>query len=469
MAGAIRPQNSEGSLRAIDAELTAQVKGYATEELHADLVGIANIERFEHAPARMSPQGIMPAARSVIAMAVHHPDACVEMGGMAHPQEMGPYRIQIPMNFRLDEMSYRMALFLERGGRRAVPIAASNIWRYRGYKDLTAHFAPDLSHRHVAVAAGLAEFGYSGLAITPEYGARQRYVTVITDAELTPSRLLEPGSVCDNCMLCAEHCMAAALTKELDGWNVVKIEDKEYRYVKKNLWRCAWGEHFGLDLDLDIPDKVTEDVILEAVKRLGTRGGAMGSCLRYCLPESRRRFDPEYTNAPRRKRDVHPGQSAAGRRLVELARACAARQGVDFLVVPPVEQLAAEGVDLKAFLPDAESVVSVGLSGAMATGEPSPGPAPAARNAAWVRDYVLVQAAYDIARLLEQHGHSAVTLTDFPESTLHKLLDGTKAGDGVRTRTVVTSAALPPTGLRRPASAPSPARSPQELRARIER
>ncbi|HHX38475.1 MAG TPA: hypothetical protein GX715_00790, partial [Armatimonadetes bacterium] len=139
-------KDQSGAVRPVDSGLTGRVKEFAFSELGADLVGIANIERFANAPLRMSPQGILPSARSVVVMALHHPDACIEMGGIEHPQVIGPYRVQYWMNTRLDEISYRMGLFLEKEGYAAVPIVSSNIWRYKGYKDLTAHFAPDISH-----------------------------------------------------------------------------------------------------------------------------------------------------------------------------------------------------------------------------------------------------------------------------------------------------------------------------------
>ena len=45
------------------------------------------------------------------------------------------------------------------------------------------------------VVAGLADMGYSGLALTPEYGARNRFVTIITDEErlyeLVPRLLID--------------------------------------------------------------------------------------------------------------------------------------------------------------------------------------------------------------------------------------------------------------------------------------
>ncbi|MEI6425582.1 MAG: hypothetical protein WCP55_25440, partial [Lentisphaerota bacterium] len=93
-----------------DNKITSEIKNYAMRSLNADLVGIANIERFKNAPLKMSPQGIMPSARSVVVMAIHHPDAAIELGGLKHPQEIGPYSVQYTMNTRLDDMSYRMGL-----------------------------------------------------------------------------------------------------------------------------------------------------------------------------------------------------------------------------------------------------------------------------------------------------------------------------------------------------------------------
>ena len=112
--------------------LKTRIKNYA-HELGADLVGFGNIERCEHAPLMMSPQGLMPTARTVVVMALRHPDACIEMGGEKHPQEIGPYSVQYLMNSRLDDLSYRMATFLEEEGHEAIGIASSNIWRYNSY------------------------------------------------------------------------------------------------------------------------------------------------------------------------------------------------------------------------------------------------------------------------------------------------------------------------------------------------
>ncbi len=443
---------------AVDSRLTGQVKAFALNELNADLVGVANIERFEHAPRMMSPQGILPTARSVVVMAVHHPDAAIELGGETHPQEIGPYRVQYIMNMRLDEMAYRMGLLLEREGWASVPIVSSNIWRYKGYKELTEHFAPDISHRHAAVAAGLADFGYSALAITPEYGARVRFISVITEAVLEPSPLIEPGTVCDDCRLCVENCLSRALAKEIRGTSIVRIEDKQYTYADKNLWRCAWGEHFDLDLDLPIPDVVDEDVILENVCQHGRRGGEMGSCLRYCVPAARRVMDLSYSSAPRRLR-LSPENDEPHRGFEQQVQAIAYANGLDFTAVATTAQVQALGQELTTWLPEAKAAVVIGIHHRRAEGADTTGAA---------RVYLLDAAAYDVARELERRGYDGVSLTDFPEATWQGAFEGVGEDRAVVTRTILTTAPLEPTSRRlntpRPAGDQSPAALKQRLR-----
>lgn len=419
-----------------DTALTQEIRDYALRTLNADLVGFADRSRYTNAPARMSPQGLMPESRSVIVMALHHPDAAIELGGRQHPQIIGPYTIQYHMNARLDEISYRMGLFLQARGWRAVPIVSSNIWRYKGYKEMTEQFAPDLSHLHSAVATGLAEFGYNGLAITPEYGARQRYVSIVTDAPLEPTPLLEPGSVCDNCMLCRKHCRSGALAKELEGFNEIHIADKTYRYVRKNLWRCAWGEHFDLDLDLPIPEHVNEQVILDAVKAHGQRGGEMGSCLRHCVPKARRYFDTKYTDAPRRRRDAVPAEGPVHRGLQDRVVSQAARHGADFAVVWSRAELAAAGIDTDPNLPNTRAAVTFGLSVSADVWRD---------RLVGAANYIVVQAAYDAVRDLERAGYTAVSQCGIKETRFQQHLKGLPEGRVLITETVLTEAPLTPT------------------------
>lgn len=372
--------------------LTGQVKHFAFT-LGSDMVGVANIERFANAPLMMSPQGLLPEARSVVVCALHHPDGCIEIGGQEHPQIIGPYNVQYQMNMHLDHISYEMARFLEDQGYEAIPIASSNIWRYRGYKDLSSTFAPDMSHIYAAVAAGLTELGYHGISMSPEFGTRNRFVSIVTTAPLTPTPLQPGNTLCDHCNECVKHCLSGALSEEIPGTEDLVIEDRRYSKAKKNLWRCSWGEHFGVDLDLPKPAVVTEENIMQTIAEHGLRGGEMGSCLRHCLPQHLREWDREYTSAPRRKRPYVPTGDFLPRQVQDEMVAAAMAAGVDEVRVYDEAALQECDPNYKQCLPEAISRVDFGVryptgttGGEVAHGAQAIGLTQAYLGARWLED-----------------------------------------------------------------------------------
>ncbi len=387
----------------MDTLLTAQAK-QAAYTMGAHLAGVGNIERWENCPPLMSPKGIMPTARSVLVCAIHHTDGMIEMGGEYNAHEQGSYLYQLLMNNHLDVLSYRMAAWLEDRGWRAVPITASNIWRYRPYKELDAIFSPDISHIYAGVAAGLAELGWSGLAMTPEYGARNRFVSIITDAPLEPTPLLPGNSLCDRCNMCVKHCPTMAFTREVRGEVALEIEGNSYTRCDKNLWRCAWAEHFGLSIDSKIPEQVDEDSILKSVACDGLRGGTMGSCLKYCLPKEKRTWDKGYSSAPIRRKDVAPTSPSPERRVQMQMTAAMLADGIDTLAIVSRETLEAAGVDVASLLPDARSAVLAGVL--------PPAAAPTSTNDRQVEwsyssHYAVQKTIFYASHTLEQLGYSA--------------------------------------------------------------
>ncbi len=424
----------------------------AAYDLGVDLIGFANIERFANAPLKMSPIGILPTARTVIVCAIHHPDATIELDGQPSAHTTDSYGVQMSMNYKLDRISFRIANLLEELGYPSVPIAASNIWRYKEYKDLSAVFAPDMSHIYAAVAAGLTELGWNGLSISPEYGARNRFVSIITEAEIEPTPLYRGEKLCDMCGECIQHCPMQAYTKEVNGVNNVRIEDKDNKFANKNLWRCAWAEHFALDLDKPIPDIVNEQVIIDTVAREGRRGGTLGTCLKVCVPKALRTQKPLYTKYTTRLNQFMPTGHGVPRKFVDQALLKAVEYGAGRFVVLSYETLQAKGVNLRDMLPDAKTAIVLshtyridgldGLKGAR------PGTSPREALARLYREEGVRNinfAAMDIARMFDTVGISAIAQSHKMNLAIAsaKLLGEAGADEDFAYSSVILNEALP--------------------------
>jgi ferredoxin len=61
-----------------------------------------------------------------------------------------------------------------------------------------------------AQAAGLGEVGLGGFFLTPEYGPRQRFALILTDADLAADAVSDKH-LCGDCGLCAQACPAGAI------------------------------------------------------------------------------------------------------------------------------------------------------------------------------------------------------------------------------------------------------------------
>ena len=122
------------------------------------------------------------------------------------------------INLRLDLISSRISSLIQNEGYNALPIPASE--RYDD-NELCAVF----SHKLAANMAGLGWIGKSCLLITPEFGPRVRWSTILTDAPLKPAgEPLENG--CGECTECVDTCPVSAFT----GENFRSYENREVRY-----------------------------------------------------------------------------------------------------------------------------------------------------------------------------------------------------------------------------------------------
>jgi len=108
-------------------------------------------------------------------------------------------------NQRLDMLAAQVAGLLQRDGQRALPIPAS---RRVDNERLCAVF----SNKLAAHLAGLGWIGKSCLLVTPRFGPRVRWVTVLTDAPMEAGTPLDER--CGACTRCVEICPVQAFTGE---------------------------------------------------------------------------------------------------------------------------------------------------------------------------------------------------------------------------------------------------------------
>ena len=427
-----------------DLRLTQSLKQRAIE-LGADLVGIAPVSRYEHAPILMSPQGHWPEARNIVVVACHHTDGAIEMGGRPTPHDVGPYAVQGTMNTRNEHIAWQLARFVQDAGWRAMPMPATNIWRFRPYGDVERPFVPDISNIHAAAAAGLGEIGYSGLLLSPEFGPRQRFCTLITDAPLAGTPLYKGEPLCDRCLLCAKHCMTQAFDKEVDGECEVVIEDKVMHYANKSMWRCSWAEHFGLDLALPKPDHITEEVIREQLAKHGRHGGEMGSCLRHCLPKHLRHVDKDYTDTVRRRLNTSGEGKPVDRPATWEAQRIAFAWGADLVAVADADACKEAGLELTPQLTDGRRLLAFVLR--RPEGASNSSALSVAVND--IRRFIEM----DVARAIERRGYAAIPHTAATAEQAVKAtgIDPVSAGDVVGT--VITSAPLERGSVGNPGSA----------------
>ncbi|MCC7564927.1 MAG: 4Fe-4S binding protein [Methanomicrobiaceae archaeon] len=175
------------------------------------LVGIADVERWEHPPMQpwmpeeFYPQSIFPEARSVIVIGlpVHLP--VLETAPSIYYREL--YRI---INALLDQYTYRLAGFLNEQGHPSVFVPRD---AYGSIEVLLSNPIAFFSHRHAAFLAGLGTFGVNNMILTPEYGPRVRFGSVLTAAALPPDPILS-RRLCTRCMQCVRMCPSGALEDE---------------------------------------------------------------------------------------------------------------------------------------------------------------------------------------------------------------------------------------------------------------
>jgi epoxyqueuosine reductase len=167
------------------------------------------------------PRGLLDLLPTAVSLAMRVSPAVLEsLEGRPNQLYEHHYR---QVNFALDRLTFALASHIQALGRRALPIPASQLVDWQNQRG-------HLSHKRIAVAAGLGWLGRNNLLVTPGFGSQVRLATVLTDLELdagtrdmagaghNPIPSAELGSCpkprqdsCGSCRACMSACPAHAI------------------------------------------------------------------------------------------------------------------------------------------------------------------------------------------------------------------------------------------------------------------
>ncbi len=191
-------------------ELKEKIVSYA-DQLGLSLLGFAPVERWQETGNQHReyfPQSIWPWSKTVIVAGVPI------FLPMAETTPSNLYsELYNTTNRLLDDAAYRMASLLFSLGHRA------HFFPRDGYGEISALVKkPEAAFSQVMAAkyAGLGTIGANHCLLTPEYGPRVRWVSVITDVEFTGSPLQEK-ELCISCGRCQRGCPIGAFTPRPDS------------------------------------------------------------------------------------------------------------------------------------------------------------------------------------------------------------------------------------------------------------
>lgn len=212
-----------------------EIKKFALEN-GADVVGITSNNRFQGAPEGHRPENYFENPNSLISIGIQMPRAAIEN----IPKTRKSYHLTFDVvSDRLNHCAYEIALFLEKKGYPSLHIPVGPPYEVQLFGDI--------SNRHVAVAAGLGEFGANGLFLSYEFGPRIRLCSIITSLVLEPDPIIKKH-ICPypKCIDCIKACPVEALRtsakldiiKGIEG-NPIKEKCHYYQNVTLNSLRCG--------------------------------------------------------------------------------------------------------------------------------------------------------------------------------------------------------------------------------------
>ena len=199
-------------------ELEAKAREQAT-----DLFGVANLAAAQDFVCQQGGEHLRKFPKA-ISVGICLLDAIVD-GLLRHedPATIFTYRaLYNSANSHLDHIALLLAKRIQEEGFLAFPVPASQTID-------SEKLIGVISHKLAARSAGLGWIGKSCLLITPEYGPRVRFATILTDAPLDAGSPIDER--CGDCKECVDTCPVRAFTG-------VEFDSSQPREARFNAHLC---------------------------------------------------------------------------------------------------------------------------------------------------------------------------------------------------------------------------------------
>jgi epoxyqueuosine reductase len=238
-------------------------------------VGIVTTDTLKGGPPSTDLSYVLNGARSAVVFALPLDTEKIERF-LKKEDFSGHCLDNIRTNTLASGIALELARFLEMKGHAAVPVESNFVYRKDTPRGLLDE-KPPISHRYLAVRAGIAHFGLSGNVIRKNEGAAIILGSVVTDAGLTPTDPLPAEeNYCDGCGLCQSAC-ASGLMHPAEK-TTVTLGEVEFSYARRQSYnRCDYvcGGFTGLSKSgkwstwsparFPIPEK--DEAFLDAIRR----------------------------------------------------------------------------------------------------------------------------------------------------------------------------------------------------------
>jgi len=245
--------------------LTTAVKEFALQA-GADLVGIGSMDRFEGAPRNCDPRYIFPEATCVIGLGFRiHRGLLrgIEEGtlfsnypslGYANVNDLHAPLVLRQLGSFIEDEGYEAVLYsntmVRLGSNAGQPVAPD-----KPAPDVFLHF------RIAAFICGMGEIGYSKVFLTPQFGPRQRFAFIFTDAPLEPDPIYDGPPLCDRCMRCVAECPAGAIPRDKTVKQVIAGHELEWADLDTTKCGIGWqasAPEYNPFADEDIAERIRD-------------------------------------------------------------------------------------------------------------------------------------------------------------------------------------------------------------------